>query len=138
MPVRDVIYWSISRSYDISTSNLTIQAAVAALIGRYSQYTANYNYDIDGNLLPVGSVIERDFATEEYDMYVQDSWKIRQNLTLNMGLRYSLSRPVYEKNGYQVRPDIPLGDYFDRRLEAAANGTAYNEPLEFRTCRTEK
>ena len=128
---RSLVNPLVSAGYNIQNTNLDIQSAVAALIGRYSQYTANYNYDIDGNLLPVGSVISREFATEEYDMYVQDSWKINQNFTLNLGLRYSLSRPVYEKNGYQVRPDIPLGDYFDRRLEAAKNGTAYNETLNF-------
>lgn len=121
----------LAATYNISTGDLLKQAAVAALIGRYSQYSANYNYDLDGSLLPPGSIINREFATEEYDMYVQDSWKIRQNLTLNLGLRYSLSRPVYEKNGYQIRPDIPLGEYFDRRLAAAAQGRAFNDTLNF-------
>lgn len=117
--------------YGVATNNLDLQAAVAAVIGRYSQYTANYNYDKDGTLLPLGTPINREFATEEYDVYAQDSWKIRPNLTLNFGLRYALSRPVYEKDGYQVRPTIPLGDYFDRRVEASAQGQAYNETLNF-------
>ena len=121
----------LSGDFDISTNNLSAQAAVAALIGRFSQYTANYNYDINDNLLPLGANINRQFATEEYDMYFQDSWKLTQNFTVNMGLRYSLSRPVYEKNGYQVIPDIPLGEYFDRRVEASARGVAYNETLNF-------
>lgn len=121
----------LAASYSIATNNLDAQAAVAALIGRYSQYTANYNYDLDGNVLPPGTVINRNFATEEYDAYVQDSWKMFPSLVVNLGLRYSLSRPVYETNGYQIRPATPLGDYFDRRVQSASLGVPYNEVLNF-------
>ncbi len=119
--------------YTVPTDQRTsVQNAASALIGRYSQYTGNFNYDIDGNVLATGTPIERQFATEEYDMYIQDTWKPYRNLTLTMGLRYGLSRPVYEKNGYQVVPDIPLGEYFDRRVAGSAAGTPYNAILNFK------
>ncbi|MEP7212872.1 MAG: carboxypeptidase-like regulatory domain-containing protein [Acidobacteriota bacterium] len=117
--------------FSVATSNVNLQAAVAAVIGRYSQYSANYNYDLQGNVLPQGTKIEREFATEEYDVYAQDSWRPFQNLTINGGLRYSLSRPVYEKNGYQIRPTIALGDYFEQRVQSSANGRPFNEALNF-------
>lgn len=121
----------IDAGIDISNSDLLKQAAVAALIGRYSSYTANFDYDLNGNVLPQGTPIKRTFATEEYDAYVQDSWKPFQGLTINAGLRYGLSRPIYEKDGFQIRPDIPLSDYFDKRLAGAAAGVPFNDTLNF-------
>jgi len=105
------------------------QNAMSALIGRFSQYTANFQFSNTGALLPAGSPSRRDFATEDYDLYFQDAWKIRPNLTLTAGLRYGLSRPVYETNGYEVRPTIPLGEYFNNRLAGMVLGTPYNEPI---------
>ena len=104
-----------------------VQNAITALIGRFSQYTANFTFDRDGSLLASGTPSIRQFATEEYDVYGQDSWRIRQNLTLTFGLRYGLSRPVYERQGFETQPNIPLSTYFQRRIEAAAAGRAFND-----------
>lgn len=107
------------------------QAAATALIGRFSQYTGRFTFDIDGSVLPPGTGTARNFATEEYDVYGQDTWKLSPNLTLTFGLRYALSRPVYEKNGFQIVPSEKLGDFFERRKASAASGVPLNDLIQF-------
>ena len=110
-------------------SAVGVQNAVTALIGRFSQYSGNFLFDNDGTLLPLGTASEREFKTQEYDVYGQDSWKIRPHLTLTYGLRYTISKPVYETNGFEVRTDISLSEVFRRRQAAAARGENYDDPL---------
>jgi hypothetical protein len=109
----------------------SVQAVSAALIGRLNDYGAAYTFDRDGSILPAGSPSSRSFATEEYDSYVQDVWKVNSQLTLTLGLRYGLSRPVYEQNGFQVVPSEPLGDFFERRKKSAENGVPLNDLIQF-------
>ena len=116
---------------EVGGARSPIQNAVSAVIGRFSQYTGNFNFDIDGNILGLGEGIRREFATEEYDFYAQDSWKIRPNFTLTLGLRYGLSRPVYETGGLQVKPTVSLAEFFERRKEGAAAGRPFNELITF-------
>lgn len=106
-----------------------VQNAATAIIGRLSQYTADFTFNKDGSLLPFGAPSVRNFATQAYEGYVQDSWKVRPHLTLTLGLRYSLERPVYETQGFEVQPDVPLGTYFKERLAAAAQGNNFSEPI---------
>jgi hypothetical protein len=115
----------ISSAFDTAD----VRNAAAAQLGRYTAITARFTFDRDGRLLEPGRPSEREFATEEYDVYAQDVWKIRPNLTLTYGLRYGISRPVYETSGFEAKPNIPLSEFFRRRVEGAARGVPYNDPI---------
>lgn len=39
------------------------------------------------------------YRQHEFDWFGQDSWKVRSNLTINLGLRYQLNGVPYEENG---------------------------------------
>ncbi|HEY0378535.1 MAG TPA: carboxypeptidase-like regulatory domain-containing protein [Pyrinomonadaceae bacterium] len=108
-----------------------LRDALSSVIGRYSQYSANLVYDAGGALQPVGTPTDRSFATEEYELYWQDSWRMTRNLTLNYGVRWSTSTPVYERNGIQVVPTPSLGEYFQRRVESANQGVPFTDPITF-------
>ncbi|MCU1265672.1 MAG: Cna protein B-type domain protein [Acidobacteria bacterium] len=114
----------------ISGSRSGVQNAVTALIGRFSQYSANFTFGHDGTLQAPGTPSARDFRTQEYDAYMQDSWKLTPQLTVTYGLRYSISHPVYEKNGFEVVTDIPLSDVLELRKQAAIKGQNYQTPLQ--------
>ena len=117
--------------YSITNDANGVQSVLASMIGRFSSYSANFTFDNTGAPLPSGTPADRAFATEEYDLYAQDIWQPFQNLTLTMGLRYGMSRPVYEQNGFQVRPTEPLGLYLERRIASAAQGVPLVDPISF-------
>jgi hypothetical protein len=116
---------------DVGGNSNDLRDALASVIGRYSEYHANLVYNQAGQLETVGTPTARSFATEEYELYFQDSWRVRPNLTLTYGLRWSTSTPVYERNGLQVVPTPSLGQYFDRRVASSAQGVPFNDPVTF-------
>ncbi|HKD90743.1 MAG TPA: carboxypeptidase-like regulatory domain-containing protein [Terriglobales bacterium] len=112
-----------------SSFNSSVENAVTALLGRFTQYTANFLFDNQGNPQASGTAALRDFATQGYEGYAQDIWKIKPNLTFTYGVRYSLWRPVYETNGYEVQPQIPLGQIYQNRVNAMNQGQAYLQDI---------
>lgn len=120
--------WLDGTGQELVPSNLSgnfevayLDAAVAAL-GLLDYAFVQYNYDKQGNALPIGSPVVRDYAANEFEFFVQDSWKVRPNLTVSAGLRYSLYSPPWETNGLQVTPSISLADWFQLRIDNARNG----------------
>jgi hypothetical protein len=96
------------------------------ILGVISQPTANYNYDKTGTALPNGESVRRKYATDEYEFYAQDSWRLRPNLTVTGGVRYNLYSPPWEVNGLQVAPSIPLGQWFELRKQNMLKGVGDN------------
>ncbi len=101
--------------------------AMSAVLGVISTGRAYYNYDIQGNTLPTGTPVRRTFVAEEYEMYVQDTWRFSRSLTVTGGLRYSLLPPIYEADGLQASPNMSLGAWFDRRGALADAGRSQAE-----------
>jgi hypothetical protein len=91
-------------------------------LGRLSEIDTKYLYDPSGNVLPLGTTGKRDWVYNEYEAYVQDNWRILNNLTLNLGLRWQFYPAPYEKSGFQTVTDVTLEELIDARVASAAAG----------------
>ena len=96
--------------------------AVTALFGMDVEVNAQYNYARDGSVLAQGAPVVRRYAEDGYEMYVQDTWKVRPSLTVTAGLRYSLFSPPWETNGLEVTPTESLNTWFNNRGVGMNNG----------------
>jgi hypothetical protein len=100
------------------------------LLGAITEVDVQYNYKTDGSVLPQGAPITRNFATDSYEFYAQDSFKVRPNLTVIYGLRYSLFPAPWETKGYESIPTFNLGTWFNTRANNMAQGIgSWADPL---------
>jgi len=74
--------------------------------------------EIAGATGPFGQRQWRDAA------FVQDDWRLRPNLTLNLGLRYAYDQPIYEVNNKMVNVNFKLAEF-------APPGTPISNMLEY-------
>jgi hypothetical protein len=105
--------------------------AITAIAGLLTTINVHNNYRVasatSATLLPTGAIIPRSFKANEFEWYVQDSWRVKPNLTVTVGVRHTLLQTPYEVNGQQVAPTIDLHQWFSNRAIAAAQGTG-NQP----------
>ena len=114
-------------SYEIAYGNL---------IGGVPDQTTVSNYNVakggaTGSLYPDGTFINRHFKANEYEWYVQDSWRARANLTITFGLRHTILQTPYEENGQQVAPTINTDAWYKQRNASAVQGIVYEPLLQF-------
>jgi Carboxypeptidase regulatory-like domain len=104
-----------------------------ALYGMISDVVANYNFDKNGNPLNQGTPVARHYGLDWYEFYGQDSWRIKPNLTLAYGLRWSFFPAPWETNGLQTSPTFGLGTQFNQNVRNMLRGLGYtSQPaLEF-------
>lgn len=70
------------------------------LLGRVSSIQTTFYSDL-ATFQPVGTPRVRNFIFKDYGYYFQDDWRIRPNLTLNLGVRYEFYGVPYERDKLQ-------------------------------------
>ena len=120
-----------SNSYDF---------AMLALVGAITEIDARINYNkqgaqigtpVQGSQFDEGAPVIRHFRDHEGEGFLQDSWRMKPNVTLTFGARYSLLQPPYETTGTQVAPTTSIGDEFATREKDQQLGIVYNPVLRF-------
>ena len=76
-----------------STDNLAAaRATYAVLTGRVTQVTSQAVLDQSGKYVELGPVTQEG-GIDVYGSFIQDSWRVKPNLTLTGGLRYDVQTP---------------------------------------------
>lgn len=74
----------------------TVQNFTSFLYGLVSQQLQSQFFDKNGSRTDQDY---RGFRTRELNLFYQDTWRLKPNLTLNYGLRYEVNTVPYEVNG---------------------------------------
>jgi hypothetical protein len=101
--------------------------AMADVLGLQAQGNADYNYLVNGTILPGGAPVSRNFANRETEMYIQDTWKVTRQFTITAGVRLGLEPPVHEVNGQQASTNVPLAAWLGSRANYAEQGLSQQE-----------
>jgi hypothetical protein len=111
------------------------EIAYDTLVGTVPETTQQYNYSVTnpttGTLFPDGAFISRHFKANEFEYYLQDSWRITPKLTVTYGVRHSILQAPYETKGQQIAPTVDTHAWFVHRGTAAAQGQVFEDNLQF-------
>lgn len=94
----------------VPTAQRTAANSLLALLGGIissGNQAFNVTSQTSGFVPGVGN--SRKFLNEQYALYLADQWRVRADLTLNLGIRYDYYTPVRSGDGLFFEPVIPEG-----------------------------
>ncbi len=110
----------------------TYDFPLAALMGIESEVDGVFNYKIGatrGTQIGQDQPILRHWAVDNYNLFFQDTWKARRNLSITYGLNYQLMTPMTETAGQEVTPNVNIGQWFNQRQSDMSKGIGDNSVL---------
>ena len=102
--------------------------AYANLVGTVPELDNTYNYAVNadgnsGSQLADGAAILRKYRANEFEYFLQDSWRPLPNLTLTFGLRHTILQTPYETNGQQISPGVDTDYWYKQRENRGTAGS---------------
>jgi len=91
-----------ANAVDTNTAN----ALLGTLGGLVQSATQSYNVTSQTSGFVPGAPSRQNLLFNSYALYVSDTWKVRDNLTVVAGLRYDYFPAVQETNGLLIQPQI--------------------------------
>jgi hypothetical protein len=104
----DPATFKLPSDINTSTDRPRLQQAINELLGRVGTMTQAFVAESDDKFAPPGTDFLFDARFGEYDSYVQDTWKLRPNLTIDLGLRWEIRRSPDSKGVPILRPNAPF------------------------------
>jgi hypothetical protein len=103
-------------------------SAFAFILGHFSSVSSTFNNDAQLQPLPQGSGHVRTYRYYETEVYLQDSWKARSDLTLTGGLRYQFYSVPYEIHGLEAIPNLNFDQVIRPRIaDGLAGLSGFNQ-----------
>jgi hypothetical protein len=114
----------------------------AAILGMTDRAVQVGTRDGSLNANPIGTPPKVDKHYPEFSLYLNDSWKVRPSLTLNLGLNWSADLPQTEVAGkeslgyYLSGGLIDPDSYLSQRRDAALAGKVFNPAIGWQLIRS--
>ncbi|MGH9914679.1 MAG: TonB-dependent receptor domain-containing protein, partial [Pyrinomonadaceae bacterium] len=104
----------VTAEFNVPTSGIEavndlprLQSLINILLGRVGNVAQSFVAADNTQFSPLGTHFDFDARYPEYDFYVQDTWKIRPRLTLDIGLRWEVKLSPRSSTPI-LRPDTPI------------------------------
>jgi len=97
-----------------STDNGNLQSAINDLLGIPARIQQTYIGDLQNDVfLPFQvngevTLFDETHLVNQYNLYVQDEWKVRNNLTFNYGVRWEINPAPHTADGKTYVADTPI------------------------------
>jgi hypothetical protein len=89
-----------------STDLTNARSLYSVLTGRITAIGRNARIGPDGTTYTILGASMQEGRQNEFNFFVQDSWRVKPNLTVNAGLRYALQMPFYAVNNSYSNADL--------------------------------
>ncbi|HEU0183688.1 MAG TPA: carboxypeptidase regulatory-like domain-containing protein, partial [Blastocatellia bacterium] len=101
-------FFCLPTDINIANDRARLQNTINDLLGRVGNISQGFVADTGlTGFLPGGELFLNDARYGEYDFYIQDTWKLRPNLTLDLGIRNELRLTPFAR-GRLFGPQQPV------------------------------